>query len=350
MPNFIAGVATVDMFKGNQLIASAKTLMDSSISLGSSNEEVRGGMGNALYGKYYHTSTFDITLTDIMFKLEYIAFQTGSTITNGADIYDSEQVTIGQGGTGAVLGTPVSFGNYGVIGWAGKPGSDLYSQITFDGKNFTIADAKEGDIYCVKYVSNDISARQIVVSSAFIPDTVRLVMTGNLYAGSENTSVVSAAQSATIAGKFQVEVPRFQFSGAQEISMTASGVANTPLTGSALANASVSCDSSGYYAIISEKIYGANWYDNVIDLAVAGGEIELAQQGTETLVVKAIPASGSAFTVPNSNLTFTSKADGTATVDATGKVTAIAPGYTAILVTITDKPGIEGVAYITVNG
>lgn len=349
MPNFIAGVATVDMFKGDQLIASAKTLMDSSISLGSSNEEVRGGIGNALYGKYYHTSTFDITLTDIMFKLEYIAFQTGSTITNGADIYDSEQVTIGQGGAGTVSGTPASFGNYGTIGWASKPGSDLYSQITFEGKDFTIANANEGDIYCVKYVSKDISARQIVVSSAFVPDTVRLVMTGNLYSGSENTNVVSAAKSATIAGKFQVEVPRFQFSGTQEISMTASGVANTPLTGSALANDSISCDSSGYYAIISEKIYGTNWYDNIIDIAVAGGEIELAVQGTETLVVKAIPASGSAFTVSNSNLTFTSKSDEIATVDETGKVTAIATGSTAIIVTIADKPGIEGVAYITVT-
>lgn len=347
---YIAGVANVDIFKGSQLIATARTLADSSITLGSSNEEIRGGEGNALYGKYYHTSTFDITLTDIMFRLEWMALQTGSVINNGGNIYSNEQVTLAAGGTGTLEGTPVAFENYGLIGWASKAGEDVWQQVSFSGQNFTIPGGNAGDIYCIKYLTSSSSARQIVVSSAFIPDTVRLVMTGKLFAGDENTAIASASDNRTVAGTFQIEIPRFQFSGSQEISMTAAGVANTPLSGSALANASADCSTGGYYAIITENISGANWYDNVVDIAVAGGEIELAVDGTSTLVVKAIPTSGAAFTVPNSDLTFTSKADGTATVSPEGVVEGVAAGSTAISVTVTNKPSLEGIAYVTVTG
>lgn len=346
---YIAGVANVMMFKGSQLIATARTLADSSIILGSSSEEIRGGDGNALYGKYYHTSTMDITLTDIMFRLEWLALNTGSVISNGANIYSDEQVTLGVSGAGVLKGTPVAFDNYGLIGWVSKAGEDVWQQVSFSGQNFTVPGGNQGDIYCVKYLTSSSAARQITISSAFIPDTVRLVMTGKLYAGDENTAIASASDNRTVAGTFQIEVPRFQFSGAQEISMTASGVANTPLFGSALANVAVDCSTGGDYAIITENISGANWYDNVIDLAVAGGELELAVDETATLVVKAIPMSGAAFTVPNTDLTFTSKADGTATVSTAGVVEGVAAGSTAITVTVTGNPALEGIAYVTVT-
>ena len=41
---FLAGAATVDMLVGDQLIATATTLLDSSITVGSTAEEVRGGI------------------------------------------------------------------------------------------------------------------------------------------------------------------------------------------------------------------------------------------------------------------------------------------------------------------
>lgn len=347
MMNFIAGPAIFNMYKGNQLIAVGKTNIDSSIALGSSAEDVRAGMSNALYGKYYHTSTFDVTLTEIMFKLEYLAMQTGSTITSGGDIYSDEQVTLTEGGAGTVSGTPVDFATYGTIGWAAKAGTDNWQQITFSGKSFTISGANSGDVYCVKYLVTDATARKITVSSAFIPDTVKLVLTANLYAGDVST-VINAANS-TLSGQVQIEIPRFQFNGNTEISMTSTGVANVPLSGSALANSSADCTSSGYYAIITEKIFGANWYDNVFDIAVAGGEITLGQGGMETLVVRAIPTTGAAFVVPNTDLNFTSKDSGTVNVDTDGKVTAGTAGSTSIIVTIKNKPEVEGVAYITVT-
>lgn len=344
---FLAGAATVDMLVGDQLIATATTLLDSSITVGSTAEEVRGGPGAKLLGKYYHTSTFDINLTDVLFKLEYFAFQTGSAIQQIADVFTSEQVTLGAGGSGTITGTPAVYQSYGTIGWAAKPGSDAYQKITFTEKAFTVAGAKEGDIYCVKYISTDNAARQITISSSFIPSEVTLVMTANLYrAGGRGENDVNNSSKI---GIVQVLVPRFQFNGSMELSMTSTGVANSPIAGSALDNLSADCSDGGYYAIITEQLSGSSWYDNVFALAIEDSDIELATTtGTATLSVYALPLNGAAFKPPYEDLTFTSAANGTATVTQEGVVTGVAQGSTTVTVSIKNKAGVEAIANITV--
>lgn len=344
---FLAGAATVDMLVGDQLIATATTLLDSSITVGSTAEEVRGGPGAKLLGKYYHTSTFDINLTDVLFKLEYFAFQTGSAIQQIADVFTSEQVTLGAGGSGTITGTPAVYQSYGTIGWAAKPGSDAYQKITFTEKAFTVAGAKEGDIYCVKYISTDNAARQITISSSFIPSEVTLVMTANLYrAGGRGENDVNNSSKI---GIVQVLVPRFQFNGSMELSMTSTGVANSTIAGSALDNPSADCSDGGYYAIITEQLSGSSWYDNVFALAIEDSDIELATTtGTATLSVYALPLNGAAFKPPYEDLTFTSAANGTATVTQEGVVTGVAQGSTTVTVSIKNKAGVEAIANITV--
>lgn len=346
---FLAGVATVDILVGDQLVATANTLVDSSITVGSTAEDVRGGTGAKLLGKYFHTSTFDVNLTDVLFKLEYLAFQTGSAIQQISDVFTSEQVTLTAGGDGTIAGTPADYQSYGTIGWAAKPGSDVYTKVTFTDKAFTISGAAEGDIYCVKYISTDNAARQITISSSFIPSEVTLVMTANLYraGGRDKNDLNSSSKVGTV----QILVPRFLFNGAQEISMTATGVANSPIAGSALDNPSTDCSDGGYYAIITEQLVGASWYDNVFALAVEDSDIELtAPSGTQTLSVYALPVTGDAFKPPYADLTFTSAADATASVDAEGVVTGKAAGNTTITVAIKNKTGIEAVANVTVTG
>lgn len=344
---FLAGAATVDMLVGDRLIATANTLLDSSITIGSTAEDVRGGQGAKLLGKYYHTSTFDINLTDVLFKLEYFAFQTGSAIQQIADVFTSEQVTLGASGSGAITGTPAVYQSYGTIGWAAKPGSDAYQKVTFTEKAFTVSDGKKGDIYCVKYISTDNAARQITISSSFIPSEVTLVMTANLYrAGGRGKNDVNNSSKI---GIVQVLVPRFQFNGSMELSMTSTGVANSPIAGSALDNPSADCSDGGYYAIITEQLSGSSWYDNVFALAIEDSDIELATTtGTATLSVYALPLNGVAFKPPYEDLTFTSAANGTATVSQEGVVTGVTKGNTTVTVSIKNKVGVEAVANITV--
>lgn len=342
MRKFIAGVATVDMLVGNQIVASAKTLLDSSININSSAEDVRGGIGNKLLGKYYHTSTMDINLTDVVFKLEYLAFQTGSVIEQTADIFANEQVTI-EGNKGAIVGTPAEYEKYGTIGWVSLPGEDGYQTVTIEDGKFDYT-AVDGTIVCIKYIKKDNASRSIVISSNFIPSEVKLVMKCNLYrAGTTNTMSDSSK-----VGEIQVVVPRFQFSGSQELSLQASGVCNVPIAGSALDNPSADCSEGGYYAIITETINGAKWYDDVVTLAIEDSDIDLAIDGTAKLVVRAIPRVGSVFAAPIDGLTFTSGADETATVTAEGLVTGVAAGTTNITVAITDKPEVAAKAEITV--
>lgn len=345
---FLAGAATVDMLVGDRLIATANTLLDSSITIGSTAEDVRGGQGAKLLGKYYHTSTFDINLTDVLFKLEYFAFQTGSAIQQIADVFTSEQVTLDTGGSGAITGTPAVYQSYGTIGWAAKPGSDAYQKVTFTEKAFTVSGGKKGDIYCVKYISADNAARKITISSSFIPSEVTLVMTANLYrAGGRGENDVNSSSKI---GTVQVLVPRFQFNGSMELSMTSTGVANSPIAGSALDNPSADCSDGGYYAIITEQLSGASWYDNVFALAIEDSDVELpTTTGTATLSVYALPLNGAAFKPPYEDLTFTSAADSTATVSQEGVVTGVTKGNTTVTVSIKNKAGVEAIANITVS-
>lgn len=61
---FIAGVGRCMLFKGNDLFADCRTLADSSITLGVTAEDIRGGEGNKIWGQYFHDSTFSMKLTD----------------------------------------------------------------------------------------------------------------------------------------------------------------------------------------------------------------------------------------------------------------------------------------------
>ena len=89
---FLAGVADARIFKDNELFATAKTLIDSSISIGVSAEDIRAGKGEKLFGKYFHTSTFDLKMTDAMFKLEYLAANVGSEIQLGGDVFTNKLI------------------------------------------------------------------------------------------------------------------------------------------------------------------------------------------------------------------------------------------------------------------
>lgn len=346
---FLAGPANVDILVGDQLIGTATTLLDSSIAIGSSAEDIRGGLSARLYGKYYHTSTFDVTLTDTMFKLEYLAFQTGSTVSQIADIFITQEVTLTTGGAGSLpvdAKTPVSYDTYGTIGWARKAGdTGTPTTITFTGKNFTIPGGTAGDVYCVKYVASDANSKSITISSAFIPDEVTLVMTSTLFKGGKTDSINSSSK----AGIVQTRIPRFQFAGAQTISMTSTGAAQMPLSGHALSNEANTCSGDAYYAIVSQTLNGENWYDDVFALAIENGDVDVAVSGTETLSVYALPKNRAAFIPPYEDLTFTSASGATATVSSTGVVTGVAAGDTVVTVTITSKTSVQADVGITVS-
>lgn len=344
MSYFLAGVATAELFAGDQLFSVAKTLIDSSITIGVSSEDIRGGEGAKLFGKYYHTSTFDAKFTDAMFKLEYIAKNVGSNITVGGDGTTTETVTLLAGGNGAVIGTPVDFAGYGTIGWVALPNSDTWTKVTFTGQAFAVPGAAINDVYCVKYVKNNAAGRKLIVSANIIPDTIRVEMTASLFSG--DSSNLSAA---TKIGVVKVIIPRFILNGSTELTMNMTGASQTPLSGSALANDSATCTSSAYYAEILEVLDSVTWKDLTNYLAVSDSDIDITHPGTQLLDVYAIPFNGLSFKPAVADLTFTSTVVGKATVSAAGLVTSVASGSTDIIVTVAGYPNLQAVAVVTVS-
>lgn len=340
----IAGSANVDFFdpSSNALMASSKTLIDSGLNMAITGEEARGGQGNILLGKYYHDSSFGLTLTDQIWDLQYLAMNCGGAIEAGSDIITMEQHTVEEGGKITLTQTPVAFtATSGVIGWykLSSEADDAYKLIEIDAqtKTATLVGVAEGSVVCVKYVIRSNSARKFVVNADYIPSIVHAVMTISLFkAGTTTETLTSSAKI----GEIIVDIPNFQLEGAQDFSLTSSGIASVALSGSALATFSgnAGCSDHGYYAIITENIFGQSEWANVSALVVANGNIDLAVDEKATLQVYKMFNNGTQpALVDNADLTFTVVSGTDTYIEVEdGVVTAKAEGKDVVEITVTD--------------
>lgn len=343
MKKFMVGVGIYRQYDAaDNLLFESKTMSTSGIEISTENVQVRGGQGNGLQFTYFHSGAMSLTLTETQWNLGMIAANVGSSITTGAHVWTEEDVTLGSGGTGTVEGTPLvtpDASGSTIYGWADQ------TKITFSGSNFTLSGGQEGQKVCVRYYANNVAARKVQINANFIPTIGRAVIDTQLASSEGDIS------SGNIIGRVQVEIPRCQLSGSQNLEMSADGVSNTPLTANALVyeTSGGGCSSGGYYATITEILNSANWWDEVIALSIANSDIEVEAGNTETLSVFAIPSSGSAFIPPYADLTFASVVAGTATVDASGVVTGVSAGTTNITASITEKTSIQAVASVEVT-
>ena len=350
MSNYIlAGVGTIEAFTQSSTqptkIFTSKTLQESGISISVTAEDIRGGLSNPLLGRYFHDSILEANITDALFNLQYLALNVGGQVVIGGSSLVTETVTAGSG-TLAVQGTPVAFGSAGTVGWYTLAGQENWAPLTFSGQTATVADVTEGETYCVRYNANDSGIQEFTVPSAIIPSEVHLVMTYPLFAGGTNVEQISTSSQV---GELIVDIPRFQFAGNVELSLTSSGAATSNLSGSALASyTTANCNDMGTYGTIKQKIYGGNWYDDLTAMAVDGGDFSLAANGTKTLKVIGIFKNGTGI-LDNANLTFTSGSTSVATVTNAGLVTGAGAGDTEITIAVTAKPTMTSTVAVNVT-
>lgn len=344
---FMTSVADVYGYDADDnLIFSAKTLLDSSIENTLGSTPVRGGRGNQLLYTYYHTAEFTVNLTDTQWNLAMLGATVGQDpVSGGFNYYGTENVSVAATtGVGTVLGTPLAYEGDALYGWATSPKGDT-ERVTFNGKNFTVATPPSTDeTWCVRYYkANTTAGQSITIGANMIPKVLKIVM---------ETQLNSSDSTKNKIGIVQIIVPRLILSGAFSISMTADGIANTPLTGTALAYTpagEVGCEVDSYYAQLVEVLDSTNWYDNVNSLAVDGGNFHLGVGASKQLGVWAIPNAGAPFKVANSVLTFASETPATATVGVnTGTVTGVANGSSVITISVTAKNTIQGTVTVTV--
>lgn len=355
----LASVGNVTLFDPStgDIIVQSKTLTESGISFSVTAEDIRGGMANKLLGRYFHDSAMSLNLTDALFSLEYLALNVGGNITVGGDAITFEQITVSEANKITVGSTPRPFGNAGTIGWVSKSGQDNWTKVTFDPdtKTAELTGVAVNDVMCVKYVKEEGSAKQFIVSSAFIPSQCKAILTLPLFkAGTEN---VTSYTSSSKVGEVQVEIPNFILAGAQDLSLTASGASTTALSGNALAtfDGTEGCDGDGYYARLIEIVYNKDEFADVKTIVIADSDVDLEVGEKQVLEVLAIYNGMVApKKIDNSKITFTSSATGVASVDnetVKGEVTAVEAGTANIeaVVNVAGYSNLVAKAVVTVT-
>ena len=347
--HYLAGVGTALLFKGNDLIGVAKTLTESTFNFAITAEDIRAGKGNGLLGRYFHDSTLTATLTDAMFDINYIALSLGVNVESGGLSVKEEELTATTGAV-TVTETPVAFDGT-MIGWYKKPTDEDWQIGTITDKTMTISGATAGQVYCVKYFYQNANAKSITIKSQYVPATLHVVVLTDLYSGKVGTQ-----SDATRYGRLIVDIPQFQLDGSQDLSLTATSAATVSLSGQALAVLDgATCEDDPYYGTMTEEIYGAKWQDDVIALAIENANMDLNQNDTEALIVRAVYGKGMASQrKDNSNFTFTKVVSPAATatgvtVSTEGVVSAGTVDGTAVIeVTLTGAPNVPS-AFATVT-
>ena len=280
---FLASVANVELFErvNGELkhFASAHTLTDSSIGFQISMEDVRGGQGAKLFGRFGHTTGMTLQMTDAMFDINYLRLNLGakrseSTITS---VLASEVKTWDGSSDITLDNTAVSVGHLcgleDVLCWAHKvdckEGTSADIPLTVTGTpNKTIAAAQltgkfvAGDVITISYFKNDPASVLYDVSATFIPGEVMAVMTANEYAGdSANVTTGEAV------GQLVVKIPRLQLDGQFDLGLNMTSAATISLNGSALA-AIDSATGKEYYAEILETNHSADFRSGLIGVAI----------------------------------------------------------------------------------
>lgn len=332
-----------------------KTLSDTTFDASITGEEVRGGPGNLLYGKYFHDSNLNIQITDAMFNLQYVAASLGVDVNQGGvALYESAKAgeTVATGGKITLTETAVAFDG-AILAWYKKPADDDWTVATVSANAITIPGATAGDHYCVKYFYQNLNAKSITIKAQYVPKTLHLVLINDLYSG----DVANVAASTSKYGRLITDIPQYQLDGSQNLAWSATSTATVSLNGSALAlDDGSSCEEDPIYGTMTQEIFGAKWQDDVKAVAVANADLELAKSATETLQVYAVFGGGVASRMmDNSNFKFAVESGTSATVgESTGVVTASATaGDTVISVTLNDATGKAtdkvGYANVTVN-
>ncbi len=254
---------------------SAKTLTDSTVNISVTSEEIRGGEGAQLLGRFFHTSNFGVNLTDALFDFKYLEAQIGSdieladaeyiyedtiTLTNGAGklskepavLFGSEQNICVDAAHNRIAWIKDCDGNYVTVY---PTGEEAQPQI-----NITGVELADGT-YCVKYPITQEGCRQVLVKAMYQPKEFKLVLTGNLFAGSS----CSIANSSKV-GKLVIEIPRFQLDGSVDLGLNMSSAATIALNGFALASGCGCGDAQ--YAKMSEILDG-DQYQGYTTITVA---------------------------------------------------------------------------------
>lgn len=275
---FIAGVGDVELFRylgtAKQKVLVSKTLVDSSINLSVSLEDIRAGQGAKLYGRYAHSSGMTMKLTDAMFRMDFLAANVGEdTVLGGSAVETTANaIKVAADGTVDISGfnpQKIYPEAKNIVIWAALKGSTDFAIINVaddaDLSKVPVSPFVAGDEICIRYIKSNAAGETLTIPANFIPDTLVAVLTAPLFAG----GTTKDGGASTKVGKLTITIPRFMLNGTTDLSMSMTGASQMTLEGSALAVESENCEEEGYYAIISKVLTDDKITDGLKKIGVA---------------------------------------------------------------------------------
>lgn len=289
--------------------------------------EHRGGYLNALLFDIKHSKNVSVELESATFKMEYLAFQTGTPIVTGmAGIYKFDECVSFTAGVGELADTPV--GNVFV-----RMPNGAVKTITPTGKSVNIGEAEFSGQLQVIYRYNK-TVDQVTIDTKTQPLLVKAVMR------------VHVLTQDGIEGFIEITIPRLKFNGSITLNMAADAVSTFGLSGTAQEYTD-DCG-EGYYADV-KYISNSEDADIPVEAIVAQPNVLTLDAGSsETATINVIGVRSQPYSnvmLDNADVTFVSGADGKATVTPEGVITAVADGDVTITVSYS---GLQDVVNVTV--
>ncbi len=297
-----------DEFMGEGL-----ALTDSTITQEMQSIETRGGYLNALLFNIKHSKTITANITSATFKLEYLAFQTGTKISGPEldGVYKFDECVSFTNGVGSTADTPI-----GKV-WVRMP-NGIVAGFVPNAKSVDIGLASFNGQLQVAYKYNK-QVEKVVIDTKSQPVTLKTVL-----------RVHTLTQDGE-KGYLEVVIPRLKLDGSMELNLTSDGISTFALQGTALEV--VDDCGEAYYA--DAKFYSEQVEETpVYAIAAVPNTYKLEDQAKATINLVGLrndPYSN--VTIDNSKVTFESASAAAATVDKNGVITKKGAAPTTITAT-----------------
>lgn len=314
--NFLVSTADFALYYNDILACTGTTNLNTSIDVSMQEQNVNAGKGNKLIYSFKYGRELSVTLEAADWKLEYIAANVGSQITEGlTDVYKMGECVQLTGGIGVLSTTPI--GDVAVELSNGTIITLTPDETTID----LTAYGLENESVRATYQYNRI-AKTITIDADTAPNVFKLV----LDADKHNNKLGKV-------GSVQIVIPSYQPSGNFTMNFTPDGVSSTNIDGKALAVEGDKCaDGSSVYAYVKEFDDTATAME-VADIAATPASISLATDESATISVVGLKgALYSSIQLDNTDCEFVSDTPTIATVDADGVVKGVSAGTAKITV------------------
>lgn len=318
--NFLVSTADFAYYVDGVLACTGTTNLNTSLEVSMQEQNVNAGKGNKLVYSFKYGRELSATLEAADWKLEFLACQVGSKITEGlTEVYKMAECVQLTNGVGVVGTLPI--GEVAVELPNGTIIMVTPQNSTIDLTTYGLTDESVRATYKYSRI-----AKMVTVDADSTPYVGTLIMDADKH----NNKLGKV-------GSVQIEIPSYQLSGNFSISFTPDGVTSTSMEGKALAIESEKCsDGASVYAYIRE-------FDNTADaiavteIAATPATISLVVDGTATIEVVGLKgALYSPIQLDNADCEFVSDAPEFVTVEG-GTVTGVSAGTANITVKYNGK-------------